>query len=139
MVSNLVFVLVVGGVGLVDVVYADPLLATLVQFHEDGVVRVGDSDAPLALVDNRLERLEGGLRVDDHRHLLVEELCTRELLVLVAREQIGIVFRDCEDACSAIGRSAAVMDQSTVCAHRSEVLCKTRRCFGSWARSRRRA
>ena len=139
MVSDLVFVLVVCGVGLVDVVYTNPLLPTLVKLDENRIVRVGHPDAAFTLVDDRLQRLEGGLSVNDHRHLLVEELCPRELLVPVAREQIGIVFGDCEDPCNAKAKSAAVVDLTTVCAHHSEAPCKIRRCFGSWARFQRRA
>ena len=99
--------LVFRSVWLVDVVDADPFLTTLVELDEDGVMRVGDSNATFTLVDDRFKCLKCGLGVDNHRHLLVEELCTSKLLSSVVREEIGVVLRYFKNACNTKAESTA--------------------------------
>lgn len=105
MIGDFILALVASRARLVDVVHALPLLVLLIEVDEDGVVRLRDTDAPLALVDDRGERLERGSLVVDDGHLAIEELGAPQLVCSAAGEQIWVFSREFLDA---FGKSQSV-------------------------------
>ena len=84
-------VLILFGLWFLHIINRLPFLTLLIQVHEDGIVRVRDTDVTLALVNDRCERLKSVCRIRNGHHFATEKFAAAELRDTIVRERVHIV------------------------------------------------